>query len=223
MKRAFAFLSLMVLTLQCQSQFFQSIGVNGGLTMAREIWKVDNTSPSPYYFNDPQKWKYSWNAAVTFEFINSEIWRWDSEIQYNNKGGIDVDKTHNNKKLGINPTHLCWNNYLKYRFDAYQGVPYVFAGPRLEYVLQSSSNSPPVQRGNFNKIQITPAVGAGWEFITYGIVKPFIEAIYNPDPTFMIPSYHVLDLKLYNQAIELRAGIRIEIRSGKETCPRALI
>jgi len=192
--------------------------------MAREIWKVsDNNHIEPYYYNDPQKWRYSWNAAFFLEFLSNDYLRWDSELQYNNKGGIDVDVAHKSKKLDIHPTHLCWNNYLKFRYEIYAGTPYLLVGPRLEYVLQSSTSSPPVARGNFNRLQITPAAGLGWEFTTFGAVKPFVEAIYNPDPTALVPSYHVLDLTLYNQAIELRVGIRIELQGGKESCPKALL
>jgi hypothetical protein len=203
------------------AQLLNSIGINGGATFAKYKWSVrqDPNEPVPYYYSDAQKWKTSWNAAVFLEMFQNEHWRWVSEAQYNNKGGIDVDKAHQNKKLTTKTTDLAWNNYLKFRYEIYYGVPYIFAGPRAEYVLSQGTSSPPIARGSFHKIQISPAAGLGWEFITFGMIKPFIEGIYNPDLAFGPTAYHVRDLSLWNRVIEARVGLRFELQSA-ETCPR---
>ncbi len=215
---------ILFLILSCgftNAQLLNSFGFNAGVTMADHIWRVATPSNQlvPYYYDDAQKWVYNYNLAVFAEFFQNDHFRWDSEIQYNHKGSIDVDKTHKNANLKTTTTQLCWNNYLKIRYELYQGVPYLLLGIRLEDVLSTASASPPVERGAFYKLQVTPAAGAGWEFITYGSIKPFVELIYNPSPLIGPPSYHVDNLTLYNRALELRVGIRIELQ-GKETCPK---
>jgi hypothetical protein len=215
-------LFLFLLSFGCmQAQLLNSFGINGGVTFAKHKWTVkeDANTPLPPYANDAQKWKTSWNAALFLEMFQNEHWRWVSEAQYNHKGSIDVNNPEKGKKLATTTTDLAWNNYLKFRYEIYYGVPYIFAGPRAEYVLSQSTASPEIARGSFHKIQISPAVGIGWEFITFGMIKPFIEGIYNPDLAFGPTAYHTLDLSLWNRAIEARVGLRFELTPA-ETCPR---
>ncbi len=204
-----------------QAQLINSIGINGGVTFAKYKWTVkdDPKLPTPLYQNDPQKWKTSWNGAIFLEMFQNEHWRWVSEAQYNNKGGIEVAGWDKGKKLGTATPDVAWNNYLKFRYEIYYGVPYIFAGPSLAYTLSQSSASPPIQRGSFRKIQISPVVGVGWEFITFGMIKPFVEALYNPDLAAGPAAYHTLDLSLWNRVIEARVGLRFELTPA-ESCPR---
>jgi hypothetical protein len=226
MKKTALSIVLLISALCANAQLINSFGINAGVTMAKHLWKVNqsndingNPMPEPYYYNDPQQWKFGFNAGVFLEMFQNEHIRWQTELQFNQKGGIDVDTYNKKAKHLTNTDHICWNNYAKIRYEIYSGVPYILLGVRLEYVLSQATSSPPVARGPFNKFQITPAAGIGWEFITYGSIKPFVELIYNPSPTFGPPSYHVEDLTLYNRALELRVGIRIEL-ARKETCPR---
>jgi hypothetical protein len=220
--RKFLFLvSFLLLPLVYQAQILNSIGVNVGANMSEHLWRVyTDAHHVPYYYDDDQKWKYSWNLGVFAELFQNDFFRWDTELQYNHKGGVDMDKTHKNAALPTTTTHVCWNNYAKFRYELYRGIPYILLGIRLEYVMSTATASPPVARGPFIPIQITPAVGVGWEFITYGMIKPFIEYIYNPSPVIGPPSYHYSDLTLYNKEMELRVGVRVEFNGGKETCPK---
>jgi hypothetical protein len=223
MKRNLLYTLLVVLGLSgmAKAQLVNSFGLNVGGTMAEHLWSVHTDAYHvPYYYDDAQKWKYGFNAGIFLECFQSDYLRWQTELQFNQKGGVDVDKTHNNKNLATNTNHICWNNYAKFRYELYSGIPYILLGARLEYVLSQATASAPIARGNFWKLQLTPAVGAGWEFITYGSIKPFIEVIYNPSPRFGPPSYHTLDLAIWNRAIEARVGIRIELQGRKETCPK---
>jgi hypothetical protein len=219
MKKAILLCLLALTPFFGKAQFLNGFGINGGLTMAKHLWKVNdkNTDPPAFYANDGQNWKYGFNAAVFLEFFHSDFVRWQSEIQYNQKGGVEVAKWDNNKKFSTSTPHLCWNNYLKFRYELYAGTPYILAGVRLEYMLSQKSAALPVI-GNFNKFEITPAIGAGWEFVTYGNIKPFIEVIYNPTLQMGPASYHVTDLAIYNRALEARVGFRYEL-ARKETCP----
>jgi hypothetical protein len=221
MKKTLTLISFLFLISYSQAQFLNSFGINVGANMAEHLWRVNtNQHPVPTYYDDDQRWKYNWNLGVFAELGQNEHIRWDTELQYNHKGGIDVDKFHKATPEPTTTTHACWNNYLKFRYELYRGVPYILLGIRLEYVVSTATTSPEVARGPFVPLQITPAVGVGWEFITYGAIKPFVEFIYNPSPVIGPPSYHVLDLTLYNREMELRAGIRIELGGGKETCPK---
>jgi hypothetical protein len=222
MKKICILFSFLFLSCMMQAQILNSIGINVGANMSEEYWRVHTDAHHvPYYYDDDQRWKYSWNLGIFAELFQNEHFRWDTEIQYNHKGGIDIDKTHKAAALATTNTHLCWNNYLKFRWELYQGTPYVLLGIRIEDVLSTSTASPPIaSQGPFVPIQLTPAVGVGWEFVTYGAIKPFIEYIYNPSPVIGPPSYHNGDLTIWNREMELRVGIRIELQGGKETCPK---
>ncbi len=215
-------LSFVLLFGAAQAQLLNSIGINVGANMSEHFWHVNTTNvhPIPTYYDDDQKWKYNWNVGVFAELFSNEHLRWDTEFQYNHKGGIDVDKFHNAASRPTTTTHICWNNYAKFRYELYQGIPYILLGLRLEYVMSTATASAPIARGPFVPLQLTPAVGVGWEFITYGMIKPFVEFIYNPSPLIGPPSYHIDDLTLWNREMELRVGIRLEFQSSKESCPK---
>lgn len=216
MKKFLPVFFFLILTSTVEAQFVNGIGINGGVTFAKYRWTVKPDSLIPFYYDNSQKFKTSWNVAVFAEFLSDENWRWDSEIQYNHKGSIDVDKTFGHNYSDAQ-THICWNNYLKYRYEIYYGIPYVFGGVRLEYLFSQSISSPYVP-GAFHKFQVSPAVGAGWEFITYGQLKPFVEALYNPD--IGLDAYAVKPIYIQNRAIEIRVGLRYEFGGGKERCPK---
>lgn len=195
-----------------KAQFLNSIGITGGVSYSNQ----------KFFFRDPsevlkKKYKWGFNGSVFAEFFSHDYVRWVSEIQYNQKGSddkrteTDPDTTYT---LRNRLQYLTWNNYLKVRYELFSIIPYVLIGPRLEYNLTQRMQSPEVT-GKFLKLHVSPAVGAGVEFVSYGQIKFFVEGFFNPD--LIHDSYVTPELHIRNKNIELRVGLKYEFL-GKEHC-----
>jgi hypothetical protein len=189
------------------AQFLNSIGITAGVSYSNE----------KFMFRDPsevlkKKYRFGGNGSIFAEFFSHDYVRWVSEIQYNQKGCKDkrADTIYKNRLH-----YICWNNYLKLRYEMYRIVPYILIGPRLEYNLKQQIQSPEVTT-SFLKLHVTPAVGAGIEFVSYGQIKFFVEGFYNPDhplqDAYILPELHIRNINL-----ELRVGLKYEFMS-KEIC-----
>jgi hypothetical protein len=200
-------LSIFLLSvLQSSAQFINSIGVTLGATAANEKFK----------YREPvsisrKNYLFGFNASVFLECMSHDNVRWVTEIQYNQKGSLDKRATasYPNKLQ-----YLCWNNYLKFRYEMYSIIPYVMVGPRLEYTLAQGTSSPDIT-GSFLPLHVSAAVGGGLELVSYTNFKIFIEGFYNPD---IMPAYIDPLLHINNKAFELRVGLKYEFAGRKESC-----
>ncbi len=212
MKKIFIIIIITSLSLQGKAQFVNSIGFTVGISANNQKFYFHNpdaTLKKNYHF-------VGYNASLFAEFFSHKYVRWVSEFQYNQKGCIDKQPEAKYKdKL----SYVCWNNYLKLRYELFNIIPYILAGPRLEYKLTQKTPSPPVT-GKFAPLHISAAVGAGIEFISYGNIKFFVEGFYNPD----IKKYKVMmayvtpTLDIKNINIELRVGLKYQFQKRGESC-----
>ncbi len=207
MKKALIIFIIVLAALQSEAQFLNSIGITAGGSLGNQ----------KFFFDDPssisrKKYIIGLNGSVFAEFFSANYIRWVSEIQYNEKGSKDKqpEDTYRNKLQ-----YICWNNYLKLRYEMYSIIPYVLIGPRLEYNLSQNTASP-VVTGSFLPLHVSAAAGAGIEFISYSNFKFFTEAFYNPD--IIMPAYKISGLGIRNKNIELRVGLKYEFMGRKETC-----
>ncbi|HSH67096.1 MAG TPA: hypothetical protein VLB84_15205 [Bacteroidia bacterium] len=190
-----------------RAQFLNSIGITAGASY----------STQKFLYRDPdelikKKYKWGFNGSVFAEFFSHDYVRWVSEFQYNQKGSKDkqVDTTYRNRL-----EYISWNNYLKVRYELFSIIPYILIGPRLEYNLKERMQTPGLN-GTFLKLHVSPAVGAGIEFVSYGQIKFFVESFYNPDfplqDAYIRPELHIRNINF-----ELRVGLKYEFIS-KESC-----
>lgn len=207
------FISIICLhSLAGNAQFFNAFGITLGVSANNQkfyFYNPDETSKKKYHF-------VGLNGSVFGEFFSHKYVRWVSEIQYNQKGSIDKQPEAKYKnKL----SYLCWNNYLKIRYELFRFIPYVLVGPRLEYRLTQKTPSPPVV-GKFQTLHMSAAVGAGIEFISYGNIKFFVESYYNPDiiKYDFTTAYVTEPLHIKNINIELRVGLKYQIQKRGESC-----
>ncbi len=207
MKKLLLFIVVLLVSFQSKAQFFNSIGITGGVSLSNQ----------KFYYYDPdgisrKKYKFGFNGSLFLEMFSHDYIRWVSEIQFNQKGSKDKqpEATYRN-----NLQYLCWNNYLKIRTELFNGIPYILIGPRLEYKLTQNTASPFIT-GSFLQLHVTPAVGAGFEFISYSQWKFFVEAFYNPG--LIMPSYITPDLHIRNKNFELRVGLKYEFGGRREGC-----
>ena len=206
MKKIFLFIITLFVVVQVNAQFFNSIGLTAGLSLGNQ----------KFFFNDPssiarKKYILGYNASFFGEFFSDNHFRWVSEIQYNQKGSIDKqpDEKYRNKLH-----YLCWNNYLKVRFETYRVIPYLLIGPRLEYTLAQNTASPPIT-SNFATLHMSGAVGAGIEFVSFTNFKFLVEGFYNPD---IMSAYKRSELHVTNKNLELRVGVKYEFVGRKQHC-----
>lgn len=192
-------------------QFFQGIGITGGVTMASQKWFFSDSVDGIDIIK--KKNIFGLNGSVRAEFIDNDVIRWVTEFQFNQKGCKDkTDSATFKNRLN----YLCWNNFLKFQYETFDGFPYLLLGPRVEYTLTQAIKSPAIT-GNFKKINFSWSVGAGFEKIVYNYFKPFIEIHYNPDTPFYY-AYKTSPLDIRNRAWELRIGL-IYRPGGHDSCP----
>ncbi|MGQ0828180.1 MAG: outer membrane beta-barrel protein [Bacteroidota bacterium] len=207
MRKLFFFIFLSSVAFQSEAQFLNSIGITAGVSAGNQ----------KFYFKEPveiskKKYVFGFNASLFAEFLSRDYVRWISELQYNQKGSIDKQPEANYpNKL----QYICWNNYLKIRYEMYSIIPYILIGPRLEYNLTQRTTSPAIT-SNFLKLHVSAAVGAGVELVSYSKFKIFIEGFYNPD--VIMPAYVRPGMHARNTNFELRIGLKYEINDGRETC-----
>lgn len=206
MKKVFSFIIILSIAFQCKSQFVNSLGITVGVSAGNQ----------KFFFFDPnaisrKKYVFGFNASVFGEFFTKDHARWVSEFQFNQKGAKDKEPegTYRNKLQ-----YICWNNYLKLRYETYSMIPYILIGPRLEYRFTQSIGSPSITNG-FRTLHVSGAVGLGTEFISFTNFKFLVEAFYNPDimSAEVQPGLHVK-----NKNLELRIGVKYEFAGRKERC-----
>lgn len=192
-------------------QFFQGIGITAGVTKAKQKWFLTQVDGSETTIK--KKNVFGFNGSLRAEFVDSEWFRWVTEFQFNQKGCKDkTDSASYKNKLN----YICWNNFLKFQYETFEGFPYLLMGPRVEYTLSQAKGSPALSAGAFKTFNFSLSAGVGFEKIVFSNFKPFIELHYNPDTKY----YYALEtdpISVRNRAWELRLGIIY--RPGGADCP----
>jgi len=198
--RLFLCAALLCFATGLSAQFFQGIGVMGGLTWGNQRW----SSPTMELATPKTKRLLRFNGEIFAEFFAHENLRWVTEAQFNMKGtktdGFGVTQNYTNNIIA-------WNNYLKIRHETYRFIPYVLVGPRLEYTMSSPQS--------FEQFHVTGSAGAGTEIVSFGALKFLTEIHYVPDLTRSFSS-EPLDIK--QKVWELRVGLKWVPNNG-DKCP----
>jgi hypothetical protein len=182
-----------------KAQFFQGIGVFGGLTLSKQKYSIKNIEPNLSY-NSLNRFRYS--GGLIAEFFDHDYIRWQMNMAYVQKGMKDYSQT--GKAAYNNYDHISFENYIKGRYELYHFTPYVLIGPRVEYnIIKATSVFKPYSDA-INPLQVSLAVGAGIELVTFGKWKPFIEGYYNP---YVLPLYNRDNVSVTGRTFELRVGV----------------
>ncbi|MEO6883402.1 MAG: outer membrane beta-barrel protein [Bacteroidia bacterium] len=200
----------LIFSVSSNAQILNSIGITGGITYSTQKWSVEEPATI-------EKYRLRYNGSIFAEFFNDDIFRWETEFEYNQKGVEEqiTDTLHrvHTYENGIN--YLSFNNYLKIRYELFRIIPYVLIGPRMEYALSKQAQVFPNVIGGFSALHVSWAVGAGIEFVSYGQLKFFTEAFYNPDLTRAYNS----NFYIKNKAFELKIGLKYLLIHKKNSCP----
>jgi len=220
---ALAFLSL---SYSAFPQFLRGIGLFAGETSSRHRYKnkypQDFASDPTFLHAQPPSHKaterHSWSAGIFLEMLSSDVWRWQTEIEYCNKGSREnelVNWLTDEKVKKVNKlTYIQWNNFLKrYIYLGFNKPTYIMIGVRAEYKLLSSTPAYSNIAGNFKKIWASPDVGVGMEFHLRGPWGLFVEEHYNPDAWFQ---YRSDGGKIWamNRTWETRVGLIYRMKQG---------
>ena len=201
-----------------QAQLISGLGIMGGGTASKQKWEY---SEPDLKLN--KKYLLGLNACLFVELFQHDFIRWRSELQFNQKGAKEIVSTPDGeKKYKHRVNYASFNNFLILRYELFAIIPYVLAGPRVEFPLTKKSTldaAKPILN-DFEQFHINGSVGAGVEFVAYGPFKFFTEAHFNPDFNFS-PAYNKNNLTITHTAWELRAGLKYAIQ-GSGDCPPVL-
>lgn len=224
-KKVIALCILMYLSFEVHAQFVRGVGIFIGVTTSRHRYK-NLSAPDSIYSNkfaapSHKSAEYvSWSVGILGEFLKYDHIRWQTELEYCNKGAVEHPflspvNSDRGPATANALSYIQWNNYAKIFFnEGYRGTPYWMIGGRLEYNLQRSITIYPTVVGALPKINFSPDVAIGYEFVTYSKFKPFVELHYNPD---LIPK-KMANMVFNNRTWELRIGIIYRPEKKLDNC-----
>lgn len=229
MKRIIAICVLVYMSFQMHAQFIRGLGLFVGVTSSRHRYVNTSAVDSLYSHKFPapshKSAEYvSWSVGILGEFLRYDRIRWQTELEYCNKGAVErsflFTFAGDRGPATTNAfSYIQWNNYAKiFLNEGYRGTPYVMIGARIEYNLRRAITIYPTVVGALPKLHISPDVAIGYEFVTYSKFKPFVELHYNPD----LINKKIDNIAFNNRTWELRVGIiyRPEKRLDNCNAPR---
>ncbi|MDP2387662.1 MAG: hypothetical protein Q8M29_14920 [Bacteroidota bacterium] len=213
MKKIIAVCCLALVVQNTKAQFIQGLGIFGAGTSSRHEYINNNTPAATFPYLYPEKHRsmerISWGAGIIAEMLPFRGFRWQSEIEYINKGAKEIhhmkDPVTGERDSRVNKyKYVAWNNFLKFRLESFNVTSSLLLGARLEYNLGKSTPAYDFVAGNFKKLWISPDVGIGFEPYAYGKIKILTELHYNPD---VRRQYNQNNILASNRTWELRVGI----------------
>lgn len=225
-KKIIILVALIQFANQASAQFFRGVGIFVGVTESshryvnvhpKDCTFFAHTIPAPSHRSAEY---FSWSVGILGEFLKYQNFRWQTEIEYCNKGAIERPLLFPWPAVRGGPTpntfaNIQWNNFLKvFLTEGYRGTPYFMLGGRIEYNLRRSITAYPDVMAAVPKITVTPDVAIGYEFVTYSKFKPFVELHYNPD----LIKTHVGTVAMWNRTFELRVGIIYRPMKALDDC-----
>lgn len=213
-------------TFQMNAQFFRGAGIFIGATTSSHRYinlnAQDNTTfahalPAPSHRSGEF---ISFSVGFLGEFLKYDHIRWQTELEYCTKGGVERPNLIPLTGLrgGATPNtfgNIQWNNFAKiFGNEGYRGTPYIMLGARLEYNIARTITAYGDVAGAVPKINLTPDVAVGYEFISYSKWHLFTEVHYNPDAIKMV----VQNVVFWQRMWELRVGIIYRPRKSIDDC-----
>jgi hypothetical protein len=196
---------------------YKGVGIFGALTQSAHYYKNLDTdkkgTDTVYKYYYPQthisKEFFSWGAGIFVELSGRDDIRWQTELEYANKGANEMElvNAYTGDRTGVYTpnkfTYIQWNNYAKFYNPIGNAHWYIMPGIRLEYLFKSAPTVFIPVSSNFPQFWFSGDIGLGYEFHLFKKFSAFIEYHWNPD---IIPHTHD-NTRVRNRTLELRAGI----------------
>jgi len=225
-KKIIILVALIQLSIVGNAQFFRGAGffIGGTTSSHRYINRLPvdeqyfaHTLPAPSHRSAEY---ISYSVGLLAEFLRYDHIRWQTELEYCTKGAVERPllfpwpavrggATANTYK------NIEWNNFLKiFGNEGYRGTPYLMLGARLDYNFARSVTAYGAVAGLVPKINLTPDVGIGYEFVSYSKWHFFSEVHYNPDAI----KIHVDPVIFWGRMWELRVGLIFRPKKAIDDC-----
>lgn len=226
MKKLFILLLLIEFTNSVQAQFLRGFGIFIGATSTRhryvntlpvDSFTFKHTVPAPSHKSAEY---VSWSIGIFGEFLKYSHIRWQTELEYINKGAVERPLIAPWPPVRAGATanafsYIQWNNFLKiFGNEGYRGTPYGMIGIRSEYNLHRAITAYPGVTAGLPKINFSPDVGIGYEFMAYSPVKFFTELHYMRDAI----NYKAGPVWFNSRTWELRVGIIYRPMKALDDC-----
>ncbi len=217
MKKAFLLTSLIIFmaTTALQAQLLKSIGIQPGIVWAKQSWDYKDIS-----VEDNSLYRTGFHMGVNVEFLQHEYFSLLAEAGFIEKGNnLEVEITTPDTPDGTGETMIIKTTiryaYLSPMFKARKEfggfVPYLFAGPRIDYQLSYTSDLLAGLEDDLNKFILGLSYGLGLEvmFGPVGVAAVFqhqydLSKLYNKEA--VEGEYTGLSIK--NNAFVLDLGVR---------------
>lgn len=193
---------LVLISVETRAQFIKGFGATAGATFSKHKWYQGNPESIA-----KKKYIAGANASGFIEYIDHKYYRMISELQYNMKGARE--KNDSLGGLSYRANYVSFNNFFKIRQELYDVTPYALAGPRVEFLLNSTISG-------MRTVHLTASGGVGMEFLYTRPWIIFAEIQYNPD---VMKARNADLLSIRQNAWEIRVGLKYE-RKKKVDCPR---
>lgn len=215
---------LILCGIEANAQFFRGVGLfvagNSSMQRYRNLNPKTIQRGDPNFLTDAQNQYYPdnhhshdlqlWGVGLVGEFLRYDHLRWQTELEYTMKGGLDKEYFWDIDAKGPAAPNVYsmmqWNNFLKYfLYEGDKGAPYVMVGGRLEFITSRSITSYAVISAVRPAVWVSGDVGVGYEWFMTKKWHPFIEFHWNPDVMYQ-PS-PIPGASMRNRTFELRIGI----------------
>jgi hypothetical protein len=226
MKKLFFILFLTSILNEASGQFFRGIGIFVGPNSTAHryrnlgaplkdpmVYNPDLYYPQNHYSHD----YFSFATGLFLEFLRYDHIRWQTELEYTNKGAIEreiIDPYLGTRGgTGANVyQYIQWNNYLKFMGgEGDRGQWYTMLGAKIEYNLSRATPIFTPISGTFPKIWFSGDAAIGYEFFTWKRIHPFVEFHYNPDIIYQPPRGYT---SVRSRTFELRIGLIYRPKKG---------
>ncbi|MCC6371926.1 MAG: hypothetical protein IT236_13060 [Bacteroidia bacterium] len=217
---------LFLFTICVNAQFkYKGVGVFGSLTQSAHSYnntetdKKDTTYVYKHFYPQTHISKefFNWGAGAFVEFGKENL-RWQTELEYINKGAKEMELTnpYTGERSGsystTKLTYIEWNNYLKFYNPAGFAHWYWMPGIRLEYLFKKSAGAYSDVVNDFPKFWFSGDVAVGYEFPLFKKFSAFAEYHWNPD---IIPFTYNSNTKIRKRTFELRVGMTMRPRKRR--------
>ena len=221
-KTAFVLSFLIIIFLStAYPQFFSGAGIKGGVTLSNQSWVSNSVDLSERY-----EFNLGFNASVYGEFFNTKLFNLVSEVGYDRRGyAWTLDRFNQfGEKIGESKLKY-YTNYISAAFlgklKAKLGsvVPYLMAGPRIDFFLSASNNekdelgveTTPPYLTDFKPVNYGLNLGGGIE-LNLKTFKLLLDFSYSPA---LVISYDK-DVIIKEYFINFRAGVGFGVKGKKK-------
>lgn len=226
MTRGIFFIAVFLAAYSANAQkWFKGVGIFGSVTSSKHSYnnldteKKDTSYTYEHFYPQSHisKERLSWGAGIFLEISRREDIRWQTELEYINKGAnemglVNIYTGERTGEYSANRlTYIQWNNYLKFYYPLGAAHWYFMAGIRAEYLFKNAPTVFTDVVGDFPKIWFSGDLGVGYEMPLAKRLSVFVEYHWNPD----IIHHKFLSTNIRARTHEARVGVVLRPRKKR--------